>query len=116
MARYPPPALASSRSPAATVISSWAVFIIVIAGAKLRSEVVSADSMLMFTVWRPSSVDDAQLARVSHGPKRPTGTRIAQSLFILLLFHHQAAAWSGMLHAPCNAFRRSAALLSVHRD
>src|SRR5215831_7243071 len=31
------------------------------------------------------------------------------------VFHHQAAAWSGKLHAPCNAFRRSAALLSVRR-
>ena len=34
-----------------------AAFIIDIAGAKLHSELVSADSMLVFVAWRRSAVD-----------------------------------------------------------
>jgi len=46
-----------------------AAFIIDTAGAKLRSELASFDSMLVFAVWRRSAVDDAQSASVSHGQK-----------------------------------------------
>jgi len=46
-----------------------AAFIIDTAGAKLRSELASADSMLVFAVWRRSDVADAQSASVSPGQK-----------------------------------------------
>ena len=35
----------------------------------LRSKLTSADSMLVFAVWRRSAVDNAQSASVSHGQK-----------------------------------------------
>jgi hypothetical protein len=46
-----------------------AAFIIDIAGAKLRSELASADSILVFAVWRWRAVNDPQSASVSHGQK-----------------------------------------------
>ena len=63
-----------------------AAFIIDIAGAKLRSEFASADSMRFFAVWHRSAVDAAQSASVSQRQKR-SPVLVVDSRFFLLLNH-----------------------------
>ena len=97
-----------------------AAFIIDIAGAKLRSDLASADSMLVFAVWRRSAVDDAQSAM---GKSGSGGVLIVESLFFLLLFHHlrrfglvrytHRATCAGAVHR-CSIIRRDQTRFWLH--
>jgi hypothetical protein len=83
-----------------------AAFIIDMAGAKLRSELASADSMLVFAVWRRSAIDDAQSASVSHrqkGTRLRSGRRGEPILLLLLLQHLRRFGLASYTHRATRA-------------
>jgi hypothetical protein len=98
------------------ILQAAAVKLIVIAGAKLRSEVVSADSMLMFTVWRRVPLTTLNRPRYPMGQKGPLALQSRKACSSYCSFTIKRQFGLGKLHAPWNACRRSAALLKVRRD
>ena len=68
-------------------MSGSAAFIIDIAGAKLRSEFASADSMRFFAVWHWSAVDVLNRPAYPKGKKGAGGALVVESRFFLLLNH-----------------------------
>jgi len=95
-----------------------AAFIIVIAGAKLRSALACADLMLVFAVWHRSAVDDAQIGQLIPWEKREPGCAlvVAESPFFsfcssticgwfsLASYTHRATCAGAVQH--CSAFVR----------